>query len=40
VTTASSLTEAGADTAADTALGVLGASCRLDAIEFHMRLSQ
>src|SRR3989344_4531191 len=35
VTTASGLAQAGADTTAYAALGMLGAVCGLDAIEFH-----
>jgi len=37
VTTASGLTQTGADTTAYAALGMLGAVCGLDAIEFHDR---
>ncbi|MNT67723.1 hypothetical protein D3C72_2058890 [compost metagenome] len=35
VTTASGLAQTGADATAYAALGMLGAICRLDAIEFH-----
>src|SRR5690606_6491423 len=40
VATTRGLAQPRADAAADAALGVLGAGSRLDAIEFHIRLSQ
>jgi hypothetical protein len=39
VTTTGGLAQAGADAATDATLGVLGAVCGLDAIEFHVLLS-